>query len=344
MKRRLPMLLAALSAAIASPAMAQGDPGKMFMINAVTPGVVSFSGEGTAQFNNSNSTANSFSVGSASQFGVNASASATADYMVDANALLSLGQGAQLQQTIGTSSSAANTMAASESAGKAASAIANQKTTEEFGQNFADYAAQKGYGTSTNAQSGVTTIVGTVAVGDIATENSYNAQRKAFSDKTTTEAFSTVSATATASSQTAEAGSGIIQGDFKTSNKSTSSIGATAAMSTENEAKASKAADAEFGATYAEYAAKFTSVAGANSLITTEAEKLKADALGVAYGSGGEILTETRTVIGGTSEGTWNKAKESFASNEYANAARSAASSGTASNESIATVTVTGVG
>ena len=131
MKRRLPMLLAALSAAIATPAMAQGDPGKMFMINAVTPGVVSFSGEGTAQFNNSSSTANSLSVGSATQFGVNASASATADYMVDANALLQLGTGAQLQQTIGTSSSAANTMAASEAAATAAKFKINDSETHQ---------------------------------------------------------------------------------------------------------------------------------------------------------------------------------------------------------------------
>ena len=342
MKRRILFLVAALSAAVTAPAVqAQAnDPGKMFMINAVTPGVVSFSGEGTAQFNNSNSTANSFSVGSASQFGVNASASATADYMVDANALLSLAQGAQLQQTIGTSSSAANTMAASESAGKAASAIANQKTTEEFGQDFKDYAAQRGYGTSTNASTGATTIVGTVATGDIATENAYNAQRKAFSDKTTTEAFSTVSATATASSQTAEAGSGIIQGDFKTSNKSTSAIGASAAMSTENESKASQAADAKFGTNHEEYSKKFESVAGAGGRINTEAEKLKADALGVAYSGDGSMLTATV----GTLTGTWEASKKDFASSEYSQAARAAASSGTASNESIATVTVTGVG
>ena len=56
MKRRY-AFLGAVIAASAAPALAQAqpDPGKMFMINAVTPGVVSFSGEGTATFNNSNS-------------------------------------------------------------------------------------------------------------------------------------------------------------------------------------------------------------------------------------------------------------------------------------------------
>jgi hypothetical protein len=269
MKRRLPMLLAALSAAIATPAMAQGDPGKMFMINAVTPGVVSFSGEGTAQFNNSSSTANSFSVGSATQFGVNASASATADYMVDANALLQLGAGAQLQQTIGTSSSAANTMAASEAAATAATTIANQKTTEEFGQNWSDYAARNGVATSSTGA-----VTGSTDGLDFKTENSYNANKKSFMDKQTQEAYANTTQTATASSQNGASGNGIISGEFLTTNKSTSSIGATASASAENTSKASQEADSKFGSSYAEYTAAFNSVAGAGCIIITEAEKL----------------------------------------------------------------------
>ncbi len=42
----------------------QSDPRKLFLINAAAPGVISFTGEGTAQFNNSSSTSNDFSVGS----------------------------------------------------------------------------------------------------------------------------------------------------------------------------------------------------------------------------------------------------------------------------------------
>ena len=343
MKRRTLFLAAALSAAVAAPAARANDPGKMFMINAVTPGVVSFSGEGTAQFNNSSSTANAFSVGSASQFGVNASASATADYLVDANALLALGAGAQLQQTIGTSSSAANTMAASESAGKAANAIATQKTTEEFGQNFADYAAQRGYATASTT-GGFDIITSSTKAGEYTTENQYDAKRQAASDKYTSEAFSSVTASATASSKTAEQGTGVIEGNFKTSNSSSTSIGASASMSTENEQKAAKAADSEYGTFYTEYKDKFESIAGTNKLITTEAEKLKADALGIAYDSGGAMLTETKTVANVTTEGTWNKAKEEFASNEYSRRANAASSAGNATNDSTATVTVKGVG
>lgn len=336
MKRRLPVLLAALSAAIATPAFAQNDPGKMFMINAVTPGVVSFSGEGTAQFNNSSSTANSFSVGSATQFGVNASASATGDYMVDSTALLQLGTGAQLQQTIGTSSSAANTMAASEAAGKAASTIANQKTTEEFGQNFADYAAQRGYSTATTG--GVTQITGAVKEDEFKTQNQYDAQKKSFLDKTTADAFSSVTNTATASSQTAEQGSGIIQGDFKTSNKSTSQIGASSSMVTEMEAKANTSAENKFGKDFATYQENFKKVAGTDLKLDSPAELAKADALGIAYKTENGVSTAITSAV------DWDTAKKSFVNSEFSSAAKAASSAGNASSESIATVTVTGVG
>lgn len=330
MKRRLPLLLAAISATVATPALAQGDPGKMFMINAVTPGVVSFSGEGTAQFNNSASTANSFSVGSATQFGVNASASATADYMVDANALLQLGAGAQLQQTIGTSSSAANTMAASEAAATAASTIANQKTTEEFGQSWKDYTARNGATTSTTGAvtSGADAL-------DFKTEAAYDANKKSFLDKQTQEAYANTTTTATASSQNGASGNGIISGEFITSNKSTTQIGATAGITAENTQKATTAADEAFGTSHSEYTGKFQSIAGTDGIIGTEAEKLKASALGIKFNEGtGGALSNTE----------WSSAKTSFSDSTFSSLARSAASAGTASNESNATVTVTGVG
>ena len=330
MKRRLPMLLAALSAAIASPAMAQGDPGKMFMINAVTPGVVSFSGEGTAQFNNSNSTANNFSVGSATQFGVNASASATADYMVDANALLQLGTGAQLQQTIGTSSSAANTMAASEAAATAATTIANQKTTEEFGQNWADYLGRNGVATSSTGA-----VTGSTDALEFKTQNNYEANKKSFMDKQTQEAYANTTQTATASSQNGASGNGIISGEFLTSNSSTSSIGANAAITAENTSSATSKADAAFGTSHSEYTGKFTAIAGGDGIIGTEAEKLKASSLGIKFNEGtGAALSNTE----------WTSAKTEFSDSVFTSLAKSAASAGTASSESTAVVTVTGVG
>ena len=333
------MLLAALSAS-ASPALAQmaspGDPGKMFMINAVTPGVVSFSGEGTAQFNNSSSTANSFSVGSATQFGVNASASATADYMVDANALLQLGAGAQLQQTIGTSSSAANTQAASEAAASAANTIANQKTTEEFGESWKDYTDRAGV---TLTSGGAIASAADSEKVDFKTQAAYEANKKSFLDKQTQEAFANTTEAATSSSQNGASGNGIISGEFITSNKSTSQIGASASASADNQSKATEEANTKFGNTYAEYTAKFNEVAGAGGTINTEAERLKADAIGLVYNA------STGTALqSGTSADSYESSKKNFSDDKYSALTKAAASTGSASNESNATVTVTGVG
>jgi hypothetical protein len=100
---------------------------------------------------------------------VNASASSTNDYMVDSNALLQLSGTSQLQQTIGTSSSAANTMAASEAASKAADSIANRTTTSEFGQNWADYVGQNGGSVS---NTGVVSNLSSTA--EYKNENAYN--------------------------------------------------------------------------------------------------------------------------------------------------------------------------
>lgn len=341
MKKRISFLAAVLAATASAPAIAQGDPGKMFMINAVTPGVVSFSGEGTAQFNNSNSTSNAFSVGSATQFGVNASASATADYMVDANALLQLGAGAQLQQTIGTSSSAANTMAAAESAATAASSIANRKTTEEFGQNWVDYSARNGAtitGSGDNA-----TVTGAIPTAqEFKNENSYNANKKSFLDATTSDEFSKVTTAASQSSSQGASGNGVISGEFKTNNTSTSQIGASASASADNTSKASQDADSKFGTAYSEYTTKFASVAGAGGLINTEAERLKADSVGLVYNaSSGAALTSDTT---GNNATSWEASKKNFSDEKYSALTKAAQSSGTATNESNATVTVTGVG
>jgi hypothetical protein len=274
-------------------------------------------------------------VGSATQFGVNASASATADYMVDANALLQLGAGAQLQQTIGTSSSAANTMAASEAAATAANTIATQKTTEEFGQSWKDYTAREG--------ATINTTTGALISGGedlkYKTEAQYEANKKSTFDQNTQDAYASTTQTATASSQNGASGNGIISGEFITSNKSTSAIGASAGISAENTNKASQEADEKFGAQYSDYMVKYDSITGGSGIINTEAEKLKAAALGVQFEAGsGEALTS------GTGEGSWANEKKTFSDSTYSALQRAAASSGTASNESNATVTVTGVG
>ena len=105
---RKPLLLAAaLSSAVAfavcgSSAKAN-TPASDFSIDATTQGKVDFSGSGTAQFNNSLGTNNSFQVGSATSLGVNASASSTPAYAVTSTATLNLDNATSMSQTIGTS-------------------------------------------------------------------------------------------------------------------------------------------------------------------------------------------------------------------------------------------------
>jgi hypothetical protein len=332
MKRRLAFLAAALAATSAAPALAQQDPGKMFMINAVTPGVVSFSGEGTAQFNNSSSTSNAFSVGSSTNFGVNASASSTNDYMVDANALLKLAGTSQLQQTIGTSSSAANTMAASEAAASAASTIASSQADVKYGENWTQYqaitAASSGPGAGADVPAGFTEE-------SFSSESQYNAARDAFTKTATSEAYSLVTEAATQSSSQGASGNGIISGEFVTTNKSRSEIGASAAVVAENTTKANSEANEKFGNTYADYQAKFNAVAGSNGVISGATELAAAEAAGLVYNEAtGGVQTDAN----------WSAAKSSFVNSTFSSLQNAAASAGSAENESNATVTVTGVG
>ena len=337
MKRRLSFVAAVFAATATAPALAQSmpDPGKMFMINAVTPGVVSFSGEGTAQFNNSSSTSNAFSVGSSTNFGVNASASSTKDYLVDSSALLALSGTSQLQQTIGTSSSAANTMAAAEAASKAADSIANRTTTSEFGQNWNDYKAQNGVDTSSTTQN-------TSAL-EYKTQAAYDAARKDFFNEQMTEAFSNVTTASTTSSSQGASGQGIIKGEFVTTNSNRTDIGASAGSSAANSASATSVANSEFGSSYIEYTNKFLSYAGSDKIINTESEKAAASAAGVQFNeSTGTALKETAQ--SGTQEKSWTDARQEKVDSVMSSLQLASASQGAVTQDSQATVTVTGVG
>lgn len=343
--KRITFLVAAMAATATAPALAQTappDPGRMFLINAVTPGVVSFSGEGTAQFNNSSSTNNAFSVGSSTNFGVNASVSSTNDYLVDANALFKLAGTSQLQQTIGTSSSAANTQAASEASAKAASTIADTRTETQFGQNWDDFLARNGTTSAAVATAGLENPNGGVA---IKTENAYNAAKSEFNQKQVQEAFSAVTNAATSSSSSGASGQGIIEGSFLTTNSSRSQIGATAGGSAGNTAAATQKADEVFGTTYSDYKSNFLSFAGSDGKLTTSGEFAAAKAAGLQYSldntGAGVLLAETAT--GGNSE-TWSTKKQEKVDSVFSELQNAAASNGSAESKSEAVVTVKGVG
>lgn len=345
MKRRLSFLVAAMAATSAAPVCAQQDPGKMFMINAVTPGVVSFSGEGTAQFNNSSSTANAFSVGSSTNFGVNASASSTNDYMVDSNALLQLAGTSQLQQTLGTSASAANTMASAEAASKAAESVATQRVTESFGQNWKDYGARNGVDV---------TATGSVASSNLTykTEAAYEAAKQSEFNKEMKEVYASVDTSSRSTTATGASANGIISGEFVTTNKSQTQIGATASSSANNSAVAKTAVEEVLGSNYSDsssntndYMEKFTSFAGSDGKITTAGEIAAAKAAGLVWNETAATSGSTILAAGSAlSQDQYNTTKATKIDEAFSALQKSSSSSGNASNESTATVTVTGVG
>ena len=88
--------------ALIEPSHASGSS-PQFTVTAASAGAINFQGEGTAQFNNSLGTNNSFQVGSSTNLGVNASASSTSEYGVTAGATLDMGAESVLKQVIGTS-------------------------------------------------------------------------------------------------------------------------------------------------------------------------------------------------------------------------------------------------
>jgi hypothetical protein len=340
MKKRLSFLVAAMAATVAAPALAQ-DPGKMFMINAVTPGVVSFSGEGTATFNNSSSTSNAFSVGSNTSFGVNANAASTNDYMVDANALLQLSGASQLKQVLGTSSSAANLSEVATSALQAASASATTQADTEFGGSFSDYVAKNG-GSSVDvaaAQGGTLTASNSESyTGSLITESAWEQEKSGRISELTESNYATTNSQATQSSANDASGSGIISGKFETANNSSSNIGASAGVIENLSSQASEKADTEYGTDYSDYQTQFSQIAGGAvgvAKIDTDVERSLAAAAGLKYDSADGT---------GYESGEWTSEKSSFESSETASLVNQASSNGSASNDSIANVTVTGVG
>ena len=90
MKKSL-LVAAALFTATTATQLAQvAKASPQFKVTAASPGTIDFTGSGTAQFNNSIGTNNSFQVGSSTNLGVNASASSTPEYGVDGQARLDL--------------------------------------------------------------------------------------------------------------------------------------------------------------------------------------------------------------------------------------------------------------
>jgi len=130
-------LLVAASLFTTAAAVTTGEAVKaspQFSLVQNTAGNLIFQGVGTAQYNNSIGTNNSFQVGSSTNLGVNASTSSTPEYGVTSHAKLDLAGNSTLKQIIGTSGSNTNVsaeqVAAMTHAHETASTHANESATE----------------------------------------------------------------------------------------------------------------------------------------------------------------------------------------------------------------------
>lgn len=188
----------------------------MFTISASSPGAVTFSGQGTAQFNNSLGSNNSFQVGSSTNLGVNASASSTPEYGVTAGAALELGGTTTLKQVIGTSGNDASKTRTHERA----HTRANERVSEQgFGVSW-DAGNSNGYASEGEWQ--------------VARDSAYS---NAYTNSVTSES----------SAGTSTSSNGTISGSFTTVESGRSSTGGAHG---DWETAASNAVDVSHGADY----------------------------------------------------------------------------------------------
>jgi hypothetical protein len=117
-------IFVAAALAAASFASMPSKANDMFNVVAPTAGTIQFSGNGTASFNQSVGSNNSFQVGSSTNLGVNASTSSTPEYGVQSKAQLDLAGTSTLQQVIGTSGTFKRAESEGSSAYSAASSYA----------------------------------------------------------------------------------------------------------------------------------------------------------------------------------------------------------------------------
>lgn len=222
MKKAL-ILAALVGGGLSLPAKAN-PPESVFNINQTSPSVIQFDGTGTAQFNSSKGTNNQFNVGSNTNLGVSASLSSTAEIQPQATASLDLGMGSQLQQTIGTSSNAANAIAVQSSSYNAAYSAAN---SSEWGSSYEAYQAKNRNSTLSESEwrSGW--------------ENKYQTAYDAAQSQTR-------------SALTTNNSDGVISGKFTTIESANNSLTASQNSSSFSD-QAEAAASSKFGVSYGDY-------------------------------------------------------------------------------------------
>ena len=225
--------------ALIEPAKASGSGGSssQFTVAAPTAGAITFQGDGTAQFNNSLGTNNSFQVGSSTNLGVNASASSTAEYGVTAKATLDMGADSVLKQVIGTSGNAQSKTSTSTAAHEVAR---NHMRSTDIG---VDYASSRG---------------------NYANETAWKVAYDAEYNDTFSNAYSNIKAKESSTNQ-----SGTISGVFTTKETGSATTGGSLA---DFASSASSAAEAEYGRDYENRTGTYTNSSKAEWQAAYDAE------------------------------------------------------------------------
>jgi hypothetical protein len=326
MKKSLLVAAALFSATTATQLAQVAKAAPQFKVTAASPGTIDFTGSGTAQFNNSIGTNNSFQVGSSTNLGVNASASSTPEYGVDGQARLDLAGTTTMKQVIGTSGNAQNTTntatAASTVAHDVATKRANSKAAEaqssfdaEYGSSYTAYVDREVSAGRAN-RNGTTGEVSWSGSAQYTREADFTAARKSsYSSKFDSEYAAEYGSEFTRSLsniQSADASttdSGTIKGTFKTiETGSAQSAGSQSDWATGASSSAKFAAEREYGVSY-------------------EA--------GRTYGSGSAAVTYA-------SEGEWQAAYDREYNSEYSRSYAVAAAGASRSSDS--SVEVNGIG
>ena len=242
-------LLASTIVAFAGPALAQDA---LFTITTTQPGSMIFNGVGTATYNNSLGTGNSINLGSSSSLNVSNSVSATGDYHGSSSSYLQLQDTTAFQQTIGTSSQAANSQATAQAAETAASTTAeskaNETVTAQLGYSYENYLDKYNAAEASTATQG--DVAGTTASdGSTAayTESQWGEATSQLHTESYNTAYSDAYSAVSSNSQTQQASnsaSGVVKGIFNTTNSGSADNSNTIETFTET---ASHVADGKYG-------------------------------------------------------------------------------------------------
>jgi hypothetical protein len=237
---------------------------------------------GTFTFSGSEGESQRFSVGTATNLGVNASASSTQEYQVNSNATLGIGT-SQFRQTIGTSGSS-QTESQRE---LAAASYAQNAVATEVGNSASSYYEKAQASASSGSNSGYAwwnSSYANKAYSELSADekrtvdSSYSSKVSAVTERATSEYSS--------SSASQEAANGVISGSFKASSAggpapaasndsnevTVKGIGNSAALNAASNSNFSSTVSARPGVTPASNSATASGGAGANMSSTSSAD------------------------------------------------------------------------